>query len=175
MAEYQQMEMPEFNKKKIYTIIGIGLIVIISFMSLKKIDGGEGGVLFRANGGIDTESIRSRLANEPGDRAQAATKQAQQCIFAALFGAQIFDFERSVGAQCHPAAIIQLDQRERTTAGVQSFTIVQGHTFANDSRLLSINLSGDHSTRVGDLSNFISSHARLTKKSREENDEDVFE
>jgi prohibitin 1 len=55
MAEYQQMDMPEFNKKKVLPIIAVVAIVIIGFLSLKKVDGGEGGVLFRANGGIDTE------------------------------------------------------------------------------------------------------------------------
>ena len=55
MSDYQQMEMPEINKKKIFTIIGVVAIVIIGFLSLKKVDGGEGGVLFRASGGIDTE------------------------------------------------------------------------------------------------------------------------
>ena len=55
MAEYQQMDMPEFNFKKILPVLVIGAIAFISFLSLKKIDGGEGGVLFRANGGIDTE------------------------------------------------------------------------------------------------------------------------
>ena len=56
MAEYQQMDMPEFNKKKILPIFVIVALVFIGFLSLKKIDGGEGGVLFRANGGIDTEN-----------------------------------------------------------------------------------------------------------------------
>ena len=55
MAEYQQMDMPEFNGKKILPIIIVGAILFIAFLSLKKIDGGEGGVLFRASGGIDTE------------------------------------------------------------------------------------------------------------------------
>jgi prohibitin 1 len=59
MTEYQQMDMPEFNKKKILTIAIIVAIVFIGFLSLKKIDGGEGGVLFRANGGIDTEHTYS--------------------------------------------------------------------------------------------------------------------
>ena len=53
------MEMPEINKKKIFTIIGVVAFIFISFLSLKKIDGGEGGVLFRASGGIDTERTYS--------------------------------------------------------------------------------------------------------------------
>ena len=56
MAEYQQMDMPEFNKKKILPILVLGIVVVLGFLSLKKIDGGEGGVLFRASGGIDTEN-----------------------------------------------------------------------------------------------------------------------
>jgi prohibitin 1 len=59
MAEYQQVDMPEFNFKKILPIIVVGAIVFIGFLSLKKIDGGEGGVLFRANGGINTERTYS--------------------------------------------------------------------------------------------------------------------
>lgn len=62
MAEYQQMDMPEFpkNGKKIIISVVIGLIVIVgAFKSIKKIDGGEGGVLFKATTGIDTENTYS--------------------------------------------------------------------------------------------------------------------
>ncbi|PCJ25049.1 MAG: peptidase [Flavobacteriales bacterium] len=50
------MDMPEFNGKKILPILGIGAILFMAFLMLKKIDGGEGGVLFKASGGIDTET-----------------------------------------------------------------------------------------------------------------------
>ena len=59
MAEYQQMDMPEFpkNGKKIIISVIVGLIIIVgAFKSIKKIDGGEGGVLFKATTGIDTEN-----------------------------------------------------------------------------------------------------------------------
>tara|TARA_B100000809_G_C15106524_1_gene518967 strand:+ start:1007 stop:1846 length:840 start_codon:yes stop_codon:yes gene_type:complete len=59
MAEYQQMDMPEFpkNGKKLILTFLIGLIVLVGgFKSVKKIDGGEGGVLFKAATGIDTEN-----------------------------------------------------------------------------------------------------------------------
>jgi regulator of protease activity HflC (stomatin/prohibitin superfamily) len=59
MAEYQQMDMPEFpkNGKNIIltAVIGFALVVLM-FKSVKKIDGGEGGVLFKATTGIDTEN-----------------------------------------------------------------------------------------------------------------------
>ncbi len=55
MSDYQQMDVPEFNVKKILPILLVGLVVFFAFLSLKKIDGGQGGVLFKANGGIDTE------------------------------------------------------------------------------------------------------------------------
>lgn len=59
MAEYQQMDMPEFpkNGKRIIITVVIGIIFLfVMFKSVKKIDGGEGGVLFRATTGIDTET-----------------------------------------------------------------------------------------------------------------------
>jgi prohibitin 1 len=59
MAEYQQMDMPEFpkNGKRIILTAVIGFAVLmLMFKSVKKIDGGEGGVLFRATTGIDTEN-----------------------------------------------------------------------------------------------------------------------
>ena len=62
MADYQQMDMPEFpkNGKKIILTVVIGLVVLIlMFKSVQKIDGGEGGVLYRANGGIDVENTYS--------------------------------------------------------------------------------------------------------------------
>jgi regulator of protease activity HflC (stomatin/prohibitin superfamily) len=59
MADYQQMDMPEFpkNGKKVILTVLLGFIVMIgAFKSIKKIDGGEGGVLFKATTGIDTEN-----------------------------------------------------------------------------------------------------------------------
>lgn len=58
MTDYQQMDMPEFpkNGKKVILTVLLGFIVMIgAFKSIKKIDGGEGGVLFKATTGIDTE------------------------------------------------------------------------------------------------------------------------
>lgn len=62
MAEYQQMDMPEFpkNGKRIIITVVIGIIFLfVMFKSVKKIDGGEGGVLFKATTGIDTETTYS--------------------------------------------------------------------------------------------------------------------
>lgn len=62
MAEYQQMDMPEFpkNGKRMILTVVIGILFfIIMFKSVKKIDGGEGGVLFKATTGIDTENTYS--------------------------------------------------------------------------------------------------------------------
>ena len=62
MAEYQQMDMPEFpkNGKKIIITVVIGIIFfIVMFKSFKIIDGGQGGVLFRLSNGIDTENTYS--------------------------------------------------------------------------------------------------------------------
>jgi prohibitin 1 len=62
MAEYQQMDMPEFpkNGKRIIIMVVAGIILLfVMFKSVKKIDGGEGGVLFRATTGIDTENTYS--------------------------------------------------------------------------------------------------------------------
>ncbi len=58
MAEYRQVDHPEISTKRIrliLLIIAFIFFVIILFRSIEKIDGGEGGVLFRAIGGIDTE------------------------------------------------------------------------------------------------------------------------
>ena len=59
MAEYQQMDMPEFpkNGKRIILTVLIGLIVLVTvFKSSVTINGGQGGVLFKTfGGGIDTE------------------------------------------------------------------------------------------------------------------------
>jgi len=60
MADYQQMDMPEFpkNGKRIILTVLIGLIVLVTvFKSSVTINGGQGGVLFKTfNGGIDTEN-----------------------------------------------------------------------------------------------------------------------
>lgn len=60
MAEYQQMDMPEFpkNGKRIILTVLIGLIVLVTvFKSSVTINGGQGGVLFKTfSGGIDTEN-----------------------------------------------------------------------------------------------------------------------
>lgn len=59
MAEYQQMDMPEFpkNGKRIILTAVLGLIVLVTvFKSSVTINGGQGGVLFKTfGGGIDTE------------------------------------------------------------------------------------------------------------------------
>jgi len=60
MAEYQQMDMPEFPKnggKMILTVV-LGLIVVVAlWKSSVTIAGGQGGVLFKTfSGGIDTEN-----------------------------------------------------------------------------------------------------------------------
>jgi len=62
MAEYQQMDMPEFpkNGKRMILTVVIGIFIfMMMFKSVKKIDGGEGGVLFKATTGIDTERTYS--------------------------------------------------------------------------------------------------------------------
>jgi len=60
MAEYQQMDMPEFpkNGKKLILTVLIGLVVLVTvFKSSVTINGGQAGVMFRMfNGGIDTET-----------------------------------------------------------------------------------------------------------------------
>lgn len=59
MANYQQMETPEFPKggaKIILTVVIAIFGLIILFKSFKTIDGGQGGVLFRLSNGIDTEN-----------------------------------------------------------------------------------------------------------------------
>lgn len=60
MAEYQQMDMPEFpkNGKKVILSVLLGLIIIIVlFKSSVTIVGGQGGVLFKTfSGGIDTKN-----------------------------------------------------------------------------------------------------------------------
>jgi len=60
MAEYQQMDMPEFpkNGKRIILMVLLGFIVMITlFKSSVTISGGQGGVLFKTfSGGIDTEN-----------------------------------------------------------------------------------------------------------------------
>jgi regulator of protease activity HflC (stomatin/prohibitin superfamily) len=62
MADYQQMDMPEFpknGKKMILGVVFFIIFMIVIFKSVKKIDGGEGGVLFRATSGINTETTYS--------------------------------------------------------------------------------------------------------------------
>jgi len=62
MADYQQMDMPEFPKNGKNVIIGVVIFIfllIIMFKSFKKIDGGQAGVLFRLSNGIDTENTYS--------------------------------------------------------------------------------------------------------------------
>lgn len=62
MADYQQMDVPEFPKGGIRVILGvvIGLIVVVGlWKSFKTINGGQGGVLFRLSNGIDTENTYS--------------------------------------------------------------------------------------------------------------------
>ena len=59
MAEYQQMDMPEFpkNGKRVIISVILGLIIVVTlFKSSVTISGGQGGVLFKTfSGGIDTE------------------------------------------------------------------------------------------------------------------------
>ncbi|MBL4668163.1 MAG: prohibitin family protein [Flavobacteriales bacterium] len=49
-------EFPKNGKRMILTVVIGILFFIIMFKSVKKIDGGEGGVLFKATTGIDTEN-----------------------------------------------------------------------------------------------------------------------
>mgnify|MGYP000583777276 FL=1 len=60
MAEYQQMDMPEFpkNGKKVILTVVLGLFIVVTlFKSSVTIKGGQGGVLFQTfSGGIDTEN-----------------------------------------------------------------------------------------------------------------------
>jgi regulator of protease activity HflC (stomatin/prohibitin superfamily) len=62
MADYQQMDVPEFPKGGAKVIIGvvIGFIVLIGlWKSFQTVRGGQGGVLFRLTTGIDTENTFS--------------------------------------------------------------------------------------------------------------------
>jgi regulator of protease activity HflC (stomatin/prohibitin superfamily) len=59
MAEYQQMDIPEFprgGKKVIIGAVVFIFFIILMFKSFNKIDGGQAGVLFRLSDGIDTEN-----------------------------------------------------------------------------------------------------------------------
>lgn len=61
MADYQQMDMPEFPKNG-RSVMVTGAIVLIVFITLWKssttINAGQGGILFKTfSGGIDTENI----------------------------------------------------------------------------------------------------------------------
>jgi len=59
MADYQQMDVPQFPKGGLRVILGvfIGLVVLVGlWKSFKTVNGGEGGVLFRLSNGVDTET-----------------------------------------------------------------------------------------------------------------------
>lgn len=59
MADYEQMDMPQFPKRAIKIILGVIvaiIFIVMMFKSFKTINGGEGGVLFRLSNGIETET-----------------------------------------------------------------------------------------------------------------------
>ena len=62
MADFQQMDVPEFPKGGPKVILGVvlGFIVLIGlWKSFQTVRGGQGGVLFKLASGIDTENTYS--------------------------------------------------------------------------------------------------------------------
>jgi len=63
MADYQQMDIPQFPKNAKKIIITIGILIVLIIFTVKSsvtIDGGEGGVLFETfGGGINTTQTYS--------------------------------------------------------------------------------------------------------------------